>query len=76
QRPSPRRQGSHRLPVNRLGRKPGWQLPEQSIVLRGRMQADVHRADLDAAGMVLDHPAQRVGQQLVAVADAQNRQFS
>jgi hypothetical protein len=56
-----------------VGRKALAQPREQRVVAAGRQHADLHAADLAPARVVSDLAPERLGQQLVAVADAEHR---
>jgi hypothetical protein len=64
----------HALQVGRLRGERIVQAGEQRIPLRRGMQVDAHRAHLAPDLVRADLAAQRMGDQLVAVADAEQRQ--
>ena len=65
------RQGQCRLRVAHQHRQSRGQAAEQGIVRRFRRQINHNRAELPAVRVIADLAAQRVGQQLVPVANAE-----
>lgn len=63
----------HALQVGGLGGKARGQAGEQRILLGRRRQLDGHGADFASARVGADRAAQRMRQQLVAIADAKQR---